>query len=111
MTALRAVGDADFAEHVRGGDAVLVDFWAPWCGPCRQLAPVLDALQADLAGRLTVVKLNVDENPATAAEYGVTGLPALILFSGGVPVHRMLGLRPRAVAGFGLSLPKPAPGR
>jgi thioredoxin 1 len=89
-----AATDADFDQRV-AGDAVLVDFWADWCGPCRQLAPVLEALRADLAGRLTIVKINVDENPQTALRYGVTGLPTMILFAGGEPVHRVLGLRPK----------------
>ena len=93
---MRAVTDADFDASVLGGGAVMVDFWAQWCGPCRQLAPVLEALEAELAGSLTVVKLNVDENPDSAARYDVSGLPTMILFKDGVPVHRVLGLRPKA---------------
>jgi thioredoxin 1 len=93
---MRAVTDADFDASVLGGGAVMVDFWAQWCGPCRQLAPVLEALEAELAGSLTVVKLNVDENPDSAARYDVSGLPTMILFKDGVPVHRVLGLMPKA---------------
>ncbi|HEV8567294.1 MAG TPA: thioredoxin [Actinoplanes sp.] len=93
---MRAVTDADFDASVLAGGTVMVDFWAQWCGPCHQLAPVLEALAADLAGRLTVVKLNVDENPDSAARYDVSGLPTMILFTDGVPVHRVLGLRPKA---------------
>jgi thioredoxin 1 len=93
---MNAVTDGDFESVVLGGEAVLVDFWAAWCGPCRQLAPVLEALQAELAGRVTVVKLNVDENPQTASRYDVSGLPTVILFTGGEPVRRILGLKPKA---------------
>jgi thioredoxin 1 len=93
---MKDVTDADFDATVLSGGAVLVDFWAAWCGPCRQLAPVLEALQADLGDRLTVVKLNADENPKTAIRYDVTGLPTMILFSGGEPVQRVLGVRPKA---------------
>jgi thioredoxin len=88
--------DADFDERALTGGAVLVDFWAEWCGPCRQLAPVLEALQADLIGRLTIIKINVDDNPGTALRYAVTGLPTLILFDGGEPVYRVLGVRPKS---------------
>jgi len=93
---MNTVTDRDFDAAVLGGKAVLVDFWAAWCGPCRQLAPVLEALQTELAGRVTVVKLNVDENPQTAARYDVSGLPTVILFVDGEPVQRILGLRPKA---------------
>jgi thioredoxin 1 len=92
---MNAVTDRDFESVVLGGKAVLVDFWAAWCGPCRQLAPVLEALQKELAGRVTVVKLNVDENPETASRYDVSGLPTVILFTDGEPVHRIHGLKPK----------------
>jgi thioredoxin 1 len=112
MSALPATTDADFDEQVLAGGAVLVDFWAPWCGPCHQLAPVLEALQADLAGRLTVLKLNVDDNPKAALRYDVTGLPTMILFAGGVPVHRVLGVKPKSVlrAELDARLPPSTPG-
>jgi thioredoxin 1 len=92
---MRAVTDADFDAALTEG-TVLVDFRADWCGPCKQIAPVLESLQADLGGRVTVVGLDVDSNPETTERYGVTGLPTLILFAGGEPVHRVSGLRPKA---------------
>jgi thioredoxin len=92
---MNTITDGDFESAVLGGKAVLVDFWAAWCGPCRQLAPVLEALQTELAGRVTVVKLNVDENPGTASRYDVSGLPTVILFVNGEPVQRIHGLKPK----------------
>jgi thioredoxin 1 len=92
---MKDVTEADFDASVLGRGAVLVDFWAAWCGPCRALAPVLEGLQADLGDRLTVVKLNVDDNPQTALRYDVSGLPTVILFRDGEPVQRVLGLKPK----------------
>jgi thioredoxin 1 len=92
---MRVVTDADFDTVVLngGGAAVLVDFRADWCGPCRQLAPVLETLATGWAGRVDVVQVDVDANPASTRRYGVTALPTLILFAGGEPVHRVHGLR------------------
>ncbi len=86
------VSDADFADVVlsRSGP-VLMDCWAPWCGPCRMVSPVLDKMAARHAGRLLVTKLNVDENPATASRFGVQSIPTLIIFSAGREVDRVVG--------------------
>jgi thioredoxin 1 len=78
------VTDGDFNETVLNAEGpVLVDYWAEWCGPCKMIAPVLDDIAADYAGKLKVVKLNIDENPETPQHYGVRGIPTLMLFKGG----------------------------
>ena len=92
-----AVTDESFAREVLGAGArpVLVDAWAPWCGPCRMIAPTLDQLAAESAGRYTIAKLNVDENPRTAAEFRIEGIPTLLLFKHGKLVDRIVGLAPK----------------
>jgi thioredoxin len=89
--------DANFAADVLAADLpVLVEFTADWCPPCKMIAPVLDQIAADEAGRLRIVSLDVDENPETTRRYGVLGMPTLILFAGGEVVSQTVGARPRA---------------
>ncbi len=78
------LSDADFNETVvKSGTPVLVDYWAEWCGPCKMIAPILDEVGKEYSGKLKVAKLNIDDNPKTPGEYGIRGIPTLILFKGG----------------------------
>ena len=90
---VQTITDGNFEDTVlKASQPVLVDFWAEWCGPCRRLAPTVDALAGELAGRLTVGKLNVDENPNTAGRFSIRGIPTLLLFKGGQIVESVVGL-------------------
>jgi thioredoxin 1 len=90
------VSDADFENVVlKANEPVVVDFWAEWCGPCRMIAPALEEISGALAGKVKIVKLNVDENPATAAKYGVMSIPTLMLFKNGELASRQVGAAPR----------------
>jgi len=91
------VTDATFAAEVeRSPLPVLVDAWAPWCGPCRLIGPVIDELAVEMAGRVRVAKLNVDENPATAARFNLRSIPTLLVLRGGREVDRIIGVQPKS---------------
>ena len=87
--------DASFASELDAAVPVLVDFWAPWCGPCRIIAPVLEEVSRDLAGQLKVVKLNVGENPATSSRYRAQSIPMLMVFKNGAAVDTFVGATPK----------------
>ena len=90
-------GDGDFAAATDTSSLVLVDLWAPWCGPCRMVAPTLEKLSRDFAGRLKVVKVNVDESPATARRYNARSIPMLLIMRKGEVVNTVVGAQPEHV--------------
>jgi thioredoxin 1 len=93
----RVVTDSSFeSEVLHSARPVIVEYWAQWCGPCRQVAPVLDAIAADYAGQVDLVKINVDENPVVARRYGILAVPTVSVFAGGEVAHQVIGAKSKA---------------
>lgn len=96
MSIVNIANQADFADKVlKAAQPVLVDFWAPWCGPCKMVAPELEAVAADYDGKAVVAKVNVDEQPELAGQFKVMGIPTMVVFKNGAEVNRIVGFRPR----------------
>ena len=96
MSAARSVTDSSFEQDVLNSEkTILVDFWAEWCGPCRAVGPILDQIASEHADKIEIVKLNVDENPQTAAKYQITSIPAMKVYQGGEVVKTVIGAKPK----------------
>lgn len=96
MAEVKTLTDATFDTEINGETPLIVDFWAPWCGPCRMVGPVIEEIADDHAGQVAVGKLNVDENPVTAQRYGIMSIPTVMLFKDGEPASVVIGARPKA---------------
>ena len=97
MAGIPDVTDESFAREVLQSELpVLVDFWAPWCGPCRMVAPIVEELAEEYDGKVKFVKLNTDDNPQIAGKYGIRSIPTLLVFKGGEPVSQIVGFRPKS---------------
>ena len=95
--ATKTISDASFQDDVIGAEGpVLVDFWAEWCGPCKMIGPSLEELSEELGEQVTIAKLNIDENPDAPAQYGVRGIPTMILFKNGAPAATKVGAAPKS---------------
>ena len=95
--ATKSVTDQSFQDDVLGASGpVLVDFWAEWCGPCRMIAPALEEISNELGEKVTIAKINIDENPETPGRYGVRGIPTMLLFKDGQPIAQKVGAAPRS---------------
>ena len=94
-SAVQQVTDADFEKILAGGKPVFVDFWAPWCGPCRIIGPIVEELAPSYQGRAVITKMNVDDNPMVAQKFGVTSIPTLMMFKDGKLVDRAVGAMPK----------------
>lgn len=88
--AVQEVNESNFDDAIKEG-VVMVDFWAPWCGPCRMVAPILDKLQDEMEGKVKIIKVNVDENPSVAQRYGISSIPTMIIFKNGEQVDHIIG--------------------
>jgi thioredoxin 1 len=96
MSSAHDVTDATFADEVlNSSDTIMVDFWAEWCGPCRAVSPILDAIAAEHSDKIKIVKLNVDDNPQMAMKYQITSIPAMKVFRGGEVVKTVIGAKPK----------------
>lgn len=97
MADIQQVSDSSFdGDVLKAAVPVLIDFWAPWCGPCRAIAPIVEELASEYDGKLKIVKMNVDDNPQTPAQYGVRGIPNLILFKSGEVKQQIVGAVPKS---------------